>query len=241
MSNTSSDYQRTMSRMRDMLTSGKIRIGERLPSERALAQEMEVSRPVVREVLHSLEMIGAVQIKHGSGVYASAPRSQTLSELFQFTLSNQSDILEIRAAIELHAVRLACVRATQSDYDAMANALAHIIETIDNPSEGWQADFEFHTAIVRASQSPSMMAVYTAISDILEKSHFKRRAQILQVPGIQEYLIEHHRRILHAVIERDAERAVALMSEHFEIGADFLRRALLAGSSAPAPVPEARS
>lgn len=229
---SSSEYQKAMSRIRDLLSSQSVKVGERLPSERALAADFNVGRPVVREVLRSLETLGVVEIRQGAGTYVSTPQASVLSDLFQLALSNQSDIVEIRAAIELHAARLACARASQSDYEMMAAALDRIVDSIRDAEQGGLADFEFHTAIVRASQSPSLLAIYLAISEVLKTSHFGRRERILKVEGIDEYLIDHHQRILHALVERDEERTVSLLSEHFKIGADFMRRAVLVGTKA---------
>jgi GntR family transcriptional regulator, transcriptional repressor for pyruvate dehydrogenase complex len=141
--------------------------------------------------------------------------------------------MEARIAIEHHALRLACRRATQSDFDRLDAALRQIVETIKDPVEGGKADYLFHEAIVRAAHSPVLMNVYAAISDLMMRSHLDRREQIIKVDGINEFLVDHHRSIFRALLDRDLAKADELLARHFEIGADFRRRATIQASNEP--------
>ena len=226
-----SDYHRVLGFLRDQLLSGEIKVGEKLLPERELAALLGVGRPVLREALRALAMIGAVEIRHGIGTFVRSPDVSTLGDFFAFVFVQQSndtdDIMESRMAIEHHAARLACKRATQRDYDAFALALTRISDTIGDPVEGAKADFGFHSALVQASHSPTLITIYRTISEFIIRSHVERRAQILEVEGIHEYLVDHHRLIFEALVGRDAAEADRLLAQHFEIGADFNRRATL--------------
>jgi len=226
-----SDYHRVLGFLRDQLLSGELKVGDKLLPERELATLLGVGRPVLREALRALAMIGAVEIRHGIGTFVRSPDISTLGDFFAFIVVQQSsdtdDIMESRMAIEHHAARLACKRATQRDYDSLALALARISETIADPVEGAKADFGFHSAIVQASHSPTLITIYRTVSEFIVRSHVERRAQILEVEGIHEYLIDHHHLIFGALLERDAAEADRLLAQHFEIGADFNRRATL--------------
>jgi GntR family transcriptional repressor for pyruvate dehydrogenase complex len=227
-------YERVMGFLRDQLLSGQLKTGDFLLPERELAALLGVSRPVLREALRALAMIGAVEIRHGIGTIVRRPDVSTLGEFFTFFLAQQpdvvEDVMEARVAIEHHAVRLACRRATQSDFDRIGEAFAQIEKTIEDPLEGGKADYAFHEALVRAAKSPTLMSVYGAISDLMMCSHLDRREQIMKVEGIHEFLIDHHQLILRAILDRDAARADELLSRHFEIGADFKRRATIQAS-----------
>ena len=176
-------------------------------------------------------MIGAVEIRHGVGTIVKRPDATALGDVFSFMLAHESnvsgDIMEARKAIEHHAVRLACQRATEQDFADIATALRHIVDTIDTPEAGGIADFQFHEAIVNASHSPTLVTIYASISQLMMRSHLERREKIIRVDGIQEFLIDHHRLILEALAARDRVRADDLLHQHFEIGADFRRRASL--------------
>lgn len=235
-----SGYERVVSFLREQLLSGQLATGDCLLPERELAARLGVSRPVLREALRALAMIGAVEIRHGVGTIVKRPDVSTLGEFFTFALAQQADviddIMEARVAIEHHAIRLACRRAGQPDLDRIADTLNTIVETIRDPDAGGQADFKFHEAIVRAARSPTLMSLYGSISELMMRSHLERREQIMQIEGIDEFLIDHHRLIFSAVVERDAAKADELLARHFEIGADFRRRATMraTGDTQPA-------
>lgn len=235
-------HNRVSAFLRDQLLSGELKVGDCLLPERELAALLNVSRPVLREALRALSMIGAVEIRHGVGTIVKRPDASALGDVFSFMLAHESnvtgDIMEARKAIEHHAVRLVCQRATEPDLANIANALRHIVETIDNPEAGGVADFRFHEAIVNAAHSPTLSTIYASISQLMMRSHLERREKIIRVDGIEEFLIDHHRLILEALAARDRVRADDLLHQHFEIGADFRRRAslheLAKGAGAPA-------
>jgi DNA-binding FadR family transcriptional regulator len=217
--------------MRDQLLSGRLKTGDRLLAERDLAGTLGVSRPVVREALRALAAIGAVEIRRGHGTVVRRPDFSTLGEFFSFVLAQEpdvvDDVLEARIAIERHAIRLACRRASADDLEKVTAAFQRIVETIDDPGQGGQADFDFHAAIVAAARSATLSSVYAAISDLLRQSHRERRKKIADIDGIKAFLIDHHRLMLSALLDRNAEEADRLLAQHFEIGADFRRRANL--------------
>lgn len=222
-------YERVVAFLREQLLSGELKTGDCLLPERELSGVLGVSRPVLREALRALAMIGAVEIRHGVGTIIKKPDVSTLGEFFTFALAQQADviddIMEARVAIEHHAIRLACRRANQGDFDRLAERLRVIVETINNPEQGGRADFQFHEAIVRAAGSPTLMSLYGSISALMMRSHLDRRERIIQVEGIESFLIDHHRKIFDAIVVRDAAKADDLLARHFEIGADFRRRA----------------
>lgn len=226
-----SDYARVLDFIRQQLLSGRIKVGDKLLAERDLCALLGVSRPVLREALRALSMIGAVEIRHGVGTFVTTPDVSALGDFFSLMLAQQGDeledILESRVAIEHHAIRLACRRATQTDYDRLTEALIRIRETIEDAELGAKADFAFHSAIVAASHSKTLVTIYAALSNFIVELHVVRRRKILTVEGIRDYLIKHHAQILDALIRRDAQEADRLLGEHFEIGADFNRRAML--------------
>ncbi|GLQ08173.1 GntR family transcriptional regulator [Devosia yakushimensis] len=225
------DYARVLDFIRQQLLSGRIRVGDKLVAERELSALLGVSRPVLREALRALSMIGAVEIRHGVGTFVTTPDVSALGDFFSLVLAQQGDqlddILESRVAIEHHAIRLACRRATETDYDRLAATLGRIRETIEDAEEGAKADFAFHSAIVAASHSKTLATIYGALSNFIVDLHVVRRRRILTVSGIRDYLIDHHARILDALVRRDGPEADRLLAEHFEIGADFSRRAML--------------
>lgn len=244
VSDQKSGYERVVGFLREQLLSGELKTGDCLLPERELAVQLGVGRPVLREALRALSMIGALEIRHGVGTIVKRPDVSTLGEFFTLVLAQQADatddIMEARVAIEHHAIRLACRRATTGDLDRLAAALRVIADTIHSPDAGGRADFEFHEAIVRAANSPTLTTIYASIAGLMMKSHLDRREQIMAVDGIEEFLIDHHRAIFDAIVARNAAEADKLLTRHFEIGAEFRRRATF-GRLSPRPGPQRAS
>jgi GntR family transcriptional repressor for pyruvate dehydrogenase complex len=228
-----SGYERVLSFLREQLLTGKLKAGDRLLPERELALRLGVSRPVIREVLRALAAMGVIDIRHGLGSVVRRPDFSEMGDLFTLMLAQNAevveDVMEARIAIERQAIRLACARATATDMRRLDEAMRTIVATVDDPSAGGEADFEFHARIVEAAHSPTLSSLYAAISNLLKRSHLQRRQRISNVEGIDSYLIDHHKLVLGALVGRDAERADRLLAEHFKIGSEFARRAMIAG------------
>ena len=226
-------YERVFAFVREQLLSGQLKAGDRLLPERELATRLGVSRPVIREVLRGLAAMGVIEIRHGSGSVVRRPGFSELGDLFTLMLAQQTevveDVMEARIAIERQAIRLACSRATPADIQALREALQRIEETVKDPEIGGDADFAFHATMIAAAHAPTLASLHAAIAVLLKRSHYERRERITDLEGIDQYLVEHHRELLSAVVARDADAADRLLMQHFEIGSQFQRQAAAGG------------
>ncbi|HEV7414953.1 MAG TPA: FadR/GntR family transcriptional regulator [Tianweitania sediminis] len=229
----SRSYDKVFAFVREQLLSGQMKAGDRLLPERELATRLGVSRPVIREVLRALAAIGVIEIRHGYGSLVRRPGFAELGDLFTMMLAQQAevveDVMEARIAIERQAIRLACERATATDLAKLKGALQELEATVDDPQVGGEADFAFHAALIAAAHSPTLAGLHAAISVLLKRSHLERRERITNMPGIDAYLVEHHRELMEAVVARDADGADRLLMHHFEIGSEFQRKAAAQG------------
>jgi GntR family transcriptional regulator, transcriptional repressor for pyruvate dehydrogenase complex len=218
-------YDRVLSFLRGELMSGRLKTGDRLLPERDLASALGVSRPVIREALTALSTLGAVEIRRGYGTVVREPNFTALADYFGLVLAQQAgavdDVMQARIAIERQAIRLACTRALAPDLDRLSQALQAIKATIDDPAQGGAADFHFHSMIVEAAHSPALSSVYAAVAKLLQESHLERRKVIASVPQVDAYLIDHHETVLQAIRRGNPVEADALLTEHFEIGANL--------------------
>lgn len=218
-------YDRVLAFLREELVSGRLKAGDRLLPERDLASALGVSRPVIREALTALSTLGAVETRRGQGTVVREPNFTALADYFSLVLAQQAgavdDVMQARIAIERQAIRLACARATAADLERLSHALQAIKETIDDPAQGGAADFHFHSMIVAAAHSPALSSVYAAVAKLLQASHLERRKVIASVPQVDAYLIDHHEAVLQAIRRRNPADADALLTEHFEIGANL--------------------
>ncbi|HYG86692.1 MAG TPA: FadR/GntR family transcriptional regulator [Azospirillum sp.] len=217
---------------RDKLLNGELKPGDRLLGERELATALDVSRPLLRESLRSLAMLGFLDIQHGRGTVVRHADIAVLRDFFTFCLAQQPDILEDvmqgRIAIECQAIRLACERATERDLARIQATLDAIMATLNDPAKGGEADFQFHWGIVRAGHSSVLSTMYDAISPLLLRSHVRRRETTTPVAGIREYLADAHREVFLSLLHRDADQAERKLREHFAIGDEFRRQSIIA-------------
>lgn len=215
--------------LRDHLLEGSIRSGDRLIPERELALQLGVSRPIVREALRALSMMGVVEIRGRVGTIVRKPDVSVLGDFFAFSMAQQADIvddvMQARIAIEVQAIRLACRHASTSDLERIAAAVDRIEATVNDSEEGGRADHDFHAALVRASRSETLVQLYAAMSTLLLRSHQQRRGVVGGDPAVKQYLVEDHARIFQALVSRDEDRADQVLRKHFSIGDEYRRNA----------------
>src|ERR1700726_2975374 len=124
---TQSGAARVFTFFRDRLLSGELKAGDRLLAERELALALGVSRPVLREALRSLAMLGLLDIQHGRGAFVRSADAGVLGQALTLCLAPEpdvlDDILQARIAIECQAIRLACIRARDHDFSNIAASI----------------------------------------------------------------------------------------------------------------------
>lgn len=215
-------YERVFGFLREQLLSGSLREGDLLLPERELCQQLEVSRPVLREALRALSIMGVIDIRHGVGSVVSAPDITILGDFFSFTLAQKGDavdeVMEARIAIECQAARLAVMRAGISDFEKMRRHADTIAETIENPIAGAQADYDFHMAMVDASAASALRTMYVAVADLLQRSHVDRRVLVSADTEMRKLIVDDHYRILKTLTQGDPDVAEQAVRQHFEIG-----------------------
>lgn len=225
---STSGYDKVVAYISAQLISQTLKVGDRLLPERELAARLNVSRPILREALRSLAMIGVLDIRQGSGAFVRIPDASNLGHFLTFMMAQKAgladDIMEVRIAIERQAVRLACDRARRHDYQRLEAAFDRIVSTIDDVEQGGQADYDFHAALVEASHSPALIQIYGVVAVLLRGSHVARRRRIALTPQYRAFLIDHHGRLLRALQDRDAAEGERLLTQHFEIGAELSQR-----------------
>jgi DNA-binding FadR family transcriptional regulator len=232
-----SGFAKVFAFLRDQLLNGKIGVGDRLVPERELAAQLGVSRPILREALRSLSMMGVVEIRSRVGTIVRRPDLSVMGDFLAFALLQQEDliddVMEGRTAIECQSIRLACARATTYDFERLRAALEAIATTIDDPIAGGEADFEFHATLVRASKSQTLISLFDAMRALLRRSHRDRRTLVKVDPSVKAYLMADHRRIFEAVVAGDAEKAEHALRQHFKIGDAYRRKAATRSVAAP--------
>lgn len=213
----------------DYVDKNDLEVGERLPSERELADKFGVSRASLRKALAALETAGIVSSVQGSGTYLVRPTGGSAAEILAQALlaSNQDlpDVVPVRSALESLAAQLAAIAHTEDDANALRSALDGMEAALlqGEPSEPHSK--RFHLAIWKASGNSVLVKQLKKLQPDLNRL----RDEALAQPKSLAKAIVSHEAILQAILERDSDRAAKLMGEHILEGA----QSPLARSSIP--------
>ncbi len=206
--------ERVVNQVRAMIREGRLRPGDRLPSERDLAKRLGISRASLRPGLRTLAAIGVLTSKHGSGTYiASGPPaldSEPLGMMAALHGFTTEQMFEARRLVEVAVAGLAAQNATDDHLRVMAEEVAETYAALDNPQEYLVHDFGFHRAVAAASANPILTSFMEMVSDLL----FERRCKTIGKSPDLRKSVDMHRKIYRAIRARDADAARAAMSEH---------------------------
>jgi GntR family transcriptional regulator, transcriptional repressor for pyruvate dehydrogenase complex len=203
-------------RLRDMIHSGELAAGDRLPPERDLAKILGVSRPTLRAGIRSLSTVGILQSKQGAGTFvAERGESPTLdssplrmlSALHGFT---SDEMFEARLALEMSIAGLAARRANSEHMTRLAEEIAGMYASLSNPEQYLVHDMRFHQTIAAASDNRILTSLMNMVATILFDSRSKTVHRALDL----KQSAEQHHDIYRAIREKDPEAAEQAMHDH---------------------------
>jgi DNA-binding FadR family transcriptional regulator len=215
-------YEQIAARIMQDIRAGLLTPGQRLPSERELARQMEVGRSSVREAIGVLQVDGIVETRPGSGSFIAADAPERLRAEPQSVLvahdASPFALLEAREAFEPAVARLAAMRARR---DPIVERLLEDMERLSDPGSPeersiWSdADRLFHRQIGVMTANPVVVAFYDQIAEIMDQPLWRRlRDDSLSRPGRMQIHIAEHRMIYEAVIDGDLEAAELYARHH---------------------------
>jgi len=219
-----SDMQRAPSlsdRVAEQLTeaimSRKVRPGDKLPSERELGSKFKVSRTVVREAVRSLAARGLVRVTSGRGVEVAQVDSGNVAASMRLLVRGHegldyTKVHEVRCALEVQTAGNAALRAQPSHLERLRKLCEDHQASLEKRdiAGASEADFQFHQELGQACGNELLVAMLESISDVLREVRFQAMAQ----PHVGEDGLKAHRRILQAIVARDAAGARAAMEQH---------------------------
>jgi GntR family transcriptional repressor for pyruvate dehydrogenase complex len=209
-------YEEVVSQLHQLIDEGKLKAGDRLPSERELAEIFRVSRSSVREAIKTLEREGLVISRPGSGTFIAAIDVEAIVQPLASLLSRGKDALfdlfEMRRLIEPNIAALAAERATPSDVARLRQILKMQEDQVGRGASAVESDAAFHFAIGQATQNAALQRLVASIVEILKPV----REKSLQTPGRAHKSLASHREILVAIERHDPESARQAMRRHIE-------------------------
>lgn len=213
--------------LEQLILEGALRPGERLAGERELAEKFEVSRPCLREALESLQRRGLLETTK-SGTYVAkfmAPLTEPLAAILQSNEQALIDYLEYRGLVEGEAARLAALRATDYEIEAIENCLERIkaAHQLEDPTAEAEADVDLHMLIYEASHNIVLLHIMRAFSDMLRRGVFYNRNQLYAHQGFRDQLLTQHLAIGEAIVARKPEEAAEAATYHMRSTAETLK------------------
>lgn len=188
------------------IQEGRLAVGEKLPSEAALAQGYGVSRSVIREALRSCAALGLTLSRTGKGTFVV---SQRVAEDLALGAYSARDLHEARPHIEVPAAGLAARRRTEEDVRFLQDVVAAMAAE-DDPQAWVELDTGFHAAVARISHNRVFEKVIADIREAL----FHQSETLNVVAARQKRSDEEHLRIFHAIRDGAADEAEAAMQDH---------------------------
>lgn len=203
-------------RLREMIHSGELAAGDRLPPERDLAKTLGVSRPTLRAGIRSLSAVGILQSRQGAGTFvAVAEESPTLdssplrmlSALHGFT---SDEMFEARLALEMSIAGLAARRATSEQMTQLAEEIAGMYASLGEPEQYLVHDMRFHQIVAAASGNRILTSLMNMVATILFDSRSKT---VKRAKDLKESAEQHHN-IYRALRDRNPDLAEKAMHDH---------------------------
>ncbi len=217
-------YETVLRQVEADLAAGRLKLGDRLPGERALAEQFGMSRPSVREAVRFLEVMGVVRTAVGSGPDAGAvivaDPSSPLAAALRLHLATShfpiADIVQARVLLESWAVRTAASRGEAAGIAAAERLLDDMDDPGLGPERFHRLDAEFHVTLARLAGNALVTTIMTALREAIHGY------VMAAVPGLDDWpatatgLRREHRAVLAAVRAGDADRAAGLVVAHIE-------------------------
>ena len=205
-------YQKVANRILELITSGAYPPGTRLPGERELADRFEVSRVVVREAEISLEALGHVEIKVGSGVYVREPEAALSSRLPEVSAF---ELTQTRLLFESESAALAARMITDEQISNLERTIERMADATHDSPDGDDADREFHLQIARATGNAANMHIMESLWRMRTELPDVRKVYSAVCVEDSSHRVDEHQAILNALRERNPDEARSAMRYHF--------------------------
>ncbi|HZU69109.1 MAG TPA: FadR/GntR family transcriptional regulator [Ktedonobacteraceae bacterium] len=210
-------YEQIAMQIEQRILSGELREGDRLPTERELANQFQASRTAVREAMKTLAQKGLVDMRPGRGTIVIDGTSQamrhSLGLMMRVGQPNKTvDLVEVREILEPEIAALAAARAQPEQILTMQAAVEVMDVSLNDADAFIAADNDFHRALAKATQNELILALLDSVVDLLSA----QRKQIFAVAGGPERGQVHHKLLLAAVMRKDPEAARKAMQAHLK-------------------------
>jgi GntR family transcriptional repressor for pyruvate dehydrogenase complex len=217
--------------LRSLIFEGKLQPGEKLPPERELARSLKVSRPPLREALHTLQEMGLIEIQHGNRTFVRPITTRSIYDpLVSFCKESPQNILhihEIRKFLDVGAVSLAAERATLKQIESLKRLINQMEEDIKKNRLGAKSDLDFHIAIASATHNQAYNHLVTTVYDLLQEELRIAWGTTFEDIETRKVLFQQHRKIFNAIKNRSPQKGRIAARDHFDYVEQKWKKAFL--------------
>ncbi|MEH0833981.1 transcriptional regulator ExuR [Pectobacterium cacticida] len=219
-------YQQLAAELKQRIESGRYQVGEKLPAERSISEEMNVSRTVVREAIIMLEVEGYVEVRKGSGIHVIANQQKTSfinSSDADFVTAGPFELLQARQLIESNIAEFAATQVTRQDIIQLLEIQEHARQEDRFRDSEW--DLKFHVQVALATQNSAMATIVEKMwSQRIHNPYWRKLHEHIDDKSIEGWYDDHDC-ILKALIRKDPHAAKLAMWRHLENTKQMLFRA----------------
>lgn len=216
------------SQLETMILEGSLKAGEKLPSERDLAKQFDVSRPSLREAIQKLEAKNLVTRRQGGGTFVSdsilSGFEDPLFGLIAGNSESQFDLLELRHGIEGMSAYYAATRGTEDDYQEIQQKYDNIGNAqLDNDfTIEAKAVFDFYLAICAASHNVVILQLARSMSALIIDNIEQNLKLLAKRPDIFAHIVDYQKELLAAIVSRQPQKAWGVSHRHLTFIEDVL-------------------
>ena len=220
-SNSLSDH--VAQHLMDYIRTNQLKSGETLPSQIRISADLGVSRGIVREAFRALAMAGVIEINNGRSPRVGRISDEGIATFVQHALSTDQitmeQVLDLRAAIEIHAAELAASNRTEQQAEQLFEEVEKMRATRLMRDHFVEADLRFHEVIEVATGNPLFELVGSALRASM-KASMRAGLENRHTPGEMNRIIARHRQIANAIHRGNVAEARDKMLRHFRDSLD---------------------
>ncbi|WP_028294129.1 GntR family transcriptional regulator [Oceanobacter kriegii] len=207
--------------LESMIIEGSLEPGQKMPTERALAERFEVSRPSIREALNKLDAKGLVTRRQGGGTFVADSIGMSMSDPLLGLLESHPefnyDLLEYRHALEEIAAHYAAVRATESDHELIERRYQEWLDGHNarlGAEQEAELDWRFHLSIAEASHNAVLLHSMRALLSLFKQTIATNLTYLYTEEARRDEIRRQHEAMKDAVIQRDTEKSRQAVNNH---------------------------
>ena len=202
--------------IKNLISEGILKPGDRLPPERELIKQFGVSRPSLREALNALVTMGFLEIKQSKRTFVKSVASERMEDPLSFLIKTDTqkifDLIEVRKAMEAWGATQAAQRATEEDIKRLESIIEEMEKAIEEGRDWDKEDADFHLAIAQATHNMVQIHIMSTIYDLLRESAAKLFTDKTKI----KKLLQQHSRIVSAIKNHSGEKARERALEHLD-------------------------